>query len=65
MAKVKYEYKVVKFAHYDKDISGLTEEELINQYAKEDWELVFPQLYNASFTYLYFKRELDGESKQQ
>jgi hypothetical protein len=58
MVKVKYEYKVVKFTHYGKDISGLSEEELINQYAKEDWELVFPQLYNAECTYLYFKREL-------
>jgi hypothetical protein len=65
MAKVKYEYKVVRFHHYNKDESGLNEEDLINKFANESWELLFPQLYNESFTYLYFKRELDGESKQQ
>ena len=56
-----YEYKVVKFTHHNKDESGLTEEQLINKYAKDGWELIFPQLYNAEFSYLYFKRQLNGK----
>jgi hypothetical protein len=59
---IKYEYKVVKYQHWNNDISNLTEEELINKYAIQGWELVCPQLYNKEFTYLYFKRQLNGKS---
>ena len=34
---IKYEYKVVKYQHWNKDISKLTEEQLINLYANEGW----------------------------
>jgi len=59
---MKYEYKVVKFRHWNTDESGLNEEELINKYANEYWELISTQLYNKEFTYLYFKRQINGET---
>ena len=55
---MKYEYKIVKFEHYGRDISGMSEEELINHYASKNWELVQAQLFNESYTYLYFKRKI-------
>jgi len=58
---IKYEYKVIKYRHFNQDESGLSEEQVINEYANEDWELIFPQLYNESYTYLYFKRQINGK----